>query len=222
MAKPYFRYIPDFEYVDRTSSGQKISDYTEVKNLFKRAKIRDDILNNLGFFTKYQVVGDDRPDNVAEKVYGDSNLDWLVMLCNNIIHFEDEWPMAQESFNNYLINKYGSYENAYATKHYVTSQVKDSQNTIIVPQGVIVPSDYSVTFYDQGLNQTITRSGAYPVSNYEYEVSVQNKKRNIFVIKPFYLALIIDDLEAVMPYGKGSSQYVSPSLVRGENIRLFQ
>ena len=144
------------------------------------------------------------------------------MLCNNIIHYENEWPMAQESFNNYLINKYGSYENAYTTKYYITSQVRDSQNTIIVPQGIIVPSDYSVTFYDEGLDQTITRSGVYPVSNYEYEVSEQNKKRNIFVIKPFYLALIIDDLETIMPYGKGSSQYVSPSLVRGENIRLFQ
>ena len=62
--------------------------------------------------------------------------------------------------------------------------------------------------------------------DYYYEQSFMNvyfnKKRNIFVIKPFYLALIIDDLETIMPYGKGSSQYVSPGLVRGENIRLFQ
>jgi len=222
MAKQYFSYVPNFEYVDRTSKGQNISDYTKVKNLFKRAKIRSDILGDISFFTKYQIIGDERPDNVAQKVYGDSNLDWLVMLCNNIVHFENEWPMSQESFDNYLLDKYGSYEALYSTRYYITGEIKNSQNIIIVPQGVIVPSDYSVTFYDEGLGQTITRSSVYPVSNYEYENGLQDKKRNIFLIKPFYIALIIDDLETVMPYGKGSTQYVAPGLVRGENIRLFQ
>ena len=144
------------------------------------------------------------------------------MLSNNIIHFENEWPMDEESFNNYLLNKYGTYENAYETRNYITSPIRDSQNTLIVPGGIIVPSDYSVTFYDEGLDQTITRFGVQSVSNYQYESALQNKKRNIFVIKPFYLALIIDDLEEIMPYGKGSTQYISPGLVRGENIRLFQ
>ena len=68
MPTPYFRQVPDFEYVSRLPNA-KISDYIRVKNLFKRGKLADDIFPNLNFFTKYQIEGDDRPDNVAFKVY---------------------------------------------------------------------------------------------------------------------------------------------------------
>ena len=74
MPNPYFRQVPDFEYVSRLPNA-KISDYIRVKNLFKRGKLADDIFPNLNFFTKYQVEGDDRPDNVAYKVYNESSVD---------------------------------------------------------------------------------------------------------------------------------------------------
>ena len=72
MANPYFRNLPEFDYVDRTRSGGSIGDYTRVKNLFKKGVLRQDIFQDLSFFTKYIVEGDDRPDNVAEIVYGDT------------------------------------------------------------------------------------------------------------------------------------------------------
>lgn len=221
MAQKYFRYVPNFEYVNRTSD-KSISDYTNVKNLFKRARLREDIFQNLTYFTKYQVIGDNRPDNVAYEVYDDANYDWLVMLSNNIVNLETEWPMTQESFEKYLLNKYGSYENLYNIKHYETSEIVDSQKRIIVPKGLIVPSDYSITYFDIGLNQYVTRSGIIEVTNYNYELNLQNEKRNIFLLKPYYISLILDDLDRLMPYSEGSSQYVSDSLVRGENIRLYQ
>ena len=80
----YFSELPDFEYVSRLPDA-KISDYIKVKNLFKRGLLRDDIFQNLAFFSKYQIVGDDRPDNVAFKIYRDSSLDWLVLIANNIM-----------------------------------------------------------------------------------------------------------------------------------------
>lgn len=221
MAQKYFRYVPNFEYVNRTSD-KSISDYTNVKNLFKRARLREDIFQNLTYFTKYQVIGDDRPDNVAHEVYDDANYDWLVMLSNNIVNLETEWPMSQESFEKYLLNKYGSYENLYNIKHYETSEIVDSRKRIIVPKGLIVPSDYSITYFDTGLNQYVTRSGLIEVTNYNYELNLQNEKRNIFLLKPYYISLVLDDLDRLMPYSEGSSQYVSDSLVRGENIRLYQ
>ena len=64
----YFRQVPDFDYVNRDSDGKSIGDYQVVKNLFKRVKIRQDILENIAYFTQYQIVGDDRPDNVAFKI----------------------------------------------------------------------------------------------------------------------------------------------------------
>ena len=88
MANNYFKNLPDFEYVNRTEDGKRISDYTKVKNLFKRGKLREDIFQNTTFFEKYQIEGDDRPDNVADKVYGDPTLDWVVLLSNNIINIQ--------------------------------------------------------------------------------------------------------------------------------------
>ena len=106
MAEKYFRNIPDFDYVNRTKNGQSISDYTQVKNIFKRGKLREDIFGDLTFFTKYQIVGDKRPDEVAYDEYGDENLDWVVLLSNNIVNLATEWPWSQEAFDNYLNNKY--------------------------------------------------------------------------------------------------------------------
>ena len=222
MAQKYFRNIPNFEYVDRTKDGQNISDYTEVKNLFKRGKLREDIFQDLTYFTKYKVVGDMRPDEVAYDVYGDANLDWIVMLSNNILNFENEWPMSQQSYDKYLLDKYGSYPNMYLDHHYETNEIKDSEDRVIVEKGLIVPSDWSITFYDTGLGQLVTRSSVYPVSNFEYEERIQNDKRNIFLLKDIYVGLVIDDVETVMPYTPGSTQYVSDRIVRGENIRLYE
>ena len=97
MPNPYFRNLPNFEYVNRTSDGSdiSISDYSTVKNLFKKGKLREDIFQNLAIFEKYQITGDDRPDNVADSVYGDSTLDWVVLVSNNIINIQTEWPMIQ-------------------------------------------------------------------------------------------------------------------------------
>jgi hypothetical protein len=221
MTQKYFRNVPNFEYVNRTKDGQNISDYTEVKNIFKRAKLREDIFQDLTYFTKYQVVGDARPDNVAFEVYGDANLDWLVMLCNNIMNLETEWPLTQESFDNYVMNKYGSYEQINATRHYETVEIQDSNKKVIVPAGLEVPSNYSITFYDSGLGQMITESKVYPVSNFEYESKLQEQKRNIYLLKANYIGIVIDDIEEIMPYTSGSSQYISDRLVRGENVRLY-
>ena len=78
----YFKKVPNFEYVSRLPDAN-ISDYIPVKNLFKKGALREDIFQDLAFFTKYQVQGDDRPENVAFKVYNDSSLDWLVLAANN-------------------------------------------------------------------------------------------------------------------------------------------
>lgn len=220
--KPYFRNIPDFEYISRLPGSTNISDYVRVKNLFKRAKIRPDILEDLNHFTKYKIIGDERPDNIAYKVYNTPALDWLVMMSNNIINLEDEWPMDQQSFYNYLIKKYTNEAGIHSIHHYETTEIKDSSGRIIIKKGLEVPSDYTVSYYDSGLKaqQAITNF-AEGITNYTYEEELQNEKRNIFVLKSKYIGLILDDLREIMPYKKGSTQFVSKTLVKGENIRLY-
>ena len=60
------------------------------------------------------------------------------------------------------------------------------------------------------------------VTNYEYEIDLQDQRRQIYVLKQNYLSIILTDMDRIMPYKKGSTQYVSETLVRGENIKLYQ
>ena len=337
MAKPYFRQVPNFEYINRNKDGKDISNYISVKNLFKRGKLRDDIFGNLAYFTKYQIIGDERPDNVAYKIYGDETLDWVVLLSNNILNIQTEWPLPQTSFDQVLLEKYGSYETLYSgVHHYETVEIKNSSGATVLPGGLTTPNtwrtngnfiqvtkttinqifagsagvatktvtvtmnngikglqigseiyinniservfngrfvvtsvltpfdDTAVSFtyelpsvpsvanptlsgneeaiftvdgnigvgnayyyeyYDDSIGSYTTLPSTQvvtPITNYEYEAKIENDKRNIFVLKPRYLNVIFNDLEDIMPYKKGSQQYVSETLKKADNIRLYE
>jgi hypothetical protein len=219
----YFRQVPDFQYVNRTADSQSISDYQTVKNLFKRGRLREDLFGNLNFFTKYKVVGDERPDNVAYKFYEDETLDWVVLLANNILNIQTEWPLPQSSFDNFLLEKYGSYQNMNAVRHYETTEVVNSNGITIIPAGLRVPSNFSTSYYDTGLGRKVTvRNFAVPITNYQYEQKIEDDKRNIFVLKGRYLNVVFNDMEELMKYKKGGAQYENATLKKGDNIRLYQ
>lgn len=223
MTTPYFRYVPNFEYVNRLRENRTITQYIQVKNLFKRGVIREDIFTDLTNFTKYSIVGDERPDNIANKVYGSQYYDWVVLLSNNVINYQNEWPMSQQSFQNYLDTKYITEQNLYSTHHYETKEVKDSYGFILVPAGLVVDKNFSYTFYDGGLGTEITKTNiTTEVTNYDYEVKKEDEKRNIYLLKKEYLSIITRNIKSSLLYKEGSSQYVNKNLVKGENIRLFQ
>ena len=218
----YFNLIPDFEYVSRLPDA-KISDYITVKNLFRRVVLREDIFSNLTFFTKYSIKGDDRPDNIAFEIYGDSTLDWVVLMSNNIINIQSEWPMPNDIFYDYLIDKYGDETTLYGgVHHYEANEVKTSNNKIIIASGTRVSVGQSVSFYDFGKQDQVTVTDvASPITNFIYEQNLNDKKREIFLLKKIYLNLVFDDIEQIMTYKEGSTQYVSETLIKGENIRLY-
>ncbi len=219
----YFNLIPNFDYVSRLPDA-KISDYIRVKNFFRRASLREDIYQNLTFFTKYPIEGDDRPDNVAQKVYENPSLDWLILLANNITHIPSEWPMSQIDFDEFLLEKYGDYNTLYnGVHHHETIEVKDRNEVIIVRAGLEVNSDFTQTYYDYYDAEMKTKSNiTRPVTNYEYEEKLENKKREIFILKQEYLTVILDDLDEMMPYEKGSTEFIDRNLKKAENIRLYQ
>jgi len=217
----YFRQIPEIQYPSRDENS-RISDYVTLKNLFKRATLREDIFANVVFFTKYQIKGDDRPDNVAYELYGDETLDWLVLLANNIVNVQTEWPLGQEAFYNYMIEKYGSEEALQSIHHYETIEVVNSVGQIMIPAKLIVPENFTTSYYDPFLQDYIERGNiTRAVTNYTYEDELQVKKRNIFTLKREYLDIIFDDLDAIMKYQRGSTQYVNETLKRTDNIRLY-
>ena len=222
----YFRKVPNFEYVNRLPESHSSSEYIEVKNLFKRGKIRDDIYQNVTYFTKYSIKGDDRPDNVAFDIYEDSKLDWVILLSNNIVNIQTEWPLTQQSFENYLLNKYGNQQTIHGTHHYETKEIKNSLGSIVLPEGLHVDQYFSIKFLAVNLGTYTEVGGAgdlitSEVTNYDYEVDLQDKKRQIYVLKQGYLNIVLTDMDRLMSYKTGSTQYMSETLVRGENIKLY-
>ena len=330
MTNSYFKQVPNFEYVNRTKGSQDISNYINVKNLFKRGRIRPDIFGNLSFFTKYKIVGDERPDNIAFKEYDDSSLDWVVLLANNMLNVYDEWPLPQNSLDEILLEKYGTYDELYSgVHHYETVEIKNIKGGIILPGGLETPKTWrtngnyiqaintkinqitgteskiaTVTMYN-GIKDLVVGSevyinnvsssvynGRFPVTsvlkvgdvvirftyvlpdiptvkqpeiggteqvtftvegtvgtgnayyyeyyddnayhtipaanmtqavtNYQYEIKKEDDKRNIYLLKPDYLNVVFNDMDDFMPYKKGAAQYVSDTLKKGENIKLYQ
>jgi hypothetical protein len=245
MTEEYFRKIPNFEYVSRNSDEKNIDDYVVVKNLFKRGKIREDIFENLVYFTEYNIVGDERPDNVAYKEYKDPQLDWVILLANNILNIQSEWPLTQRDFDTVMTEKYGTYENLYAgIHHYEAKEIKNTLNQVVIPEGTRLPElrrdyrkylpdqtlnpdydtmvPYFIEYYDSGLKKEVLHTGfVIPITNFEYEDKIENEKRNIFILKSQYVGIVLEDLDKIMPYKKGGEQYVSPTLKRADNIRLW-
>ena len=214
----YFDKVPDFEYVSRLPDAN-ISDYIPVKNLFKKITLKQDIYQDLTFFTKYKIKGNDRPDNVAFDFYGRSDLDWVVLTSNNILNIQSEWPLQQLEFNTFLLEKYGTYDNLNSTHHYETVEVKNSDDIVIVQKGLQVESTYSITYFDD--SGMVTQSPVVEITNHQYEEKLNDDKRIIFLLKPRYLNVIQDDFEELMTYKKGSSQYKTETMKTADNIRLF-
>jgi hypothetical protein len=215
----YFREVSDLLYQSQQTNRNSSYDYTRVKNLFRRAKIRDDFFKNATAFTKYKIIGEERPDQVAEKIYGSSEYDWVVLISNNILNTRTEWPLSDAEFSNYIERKYTEAELASA-HHYETTLVTDSRGKMIVPAGKIVDSNFTVKYYDDILDVLVTKNPVKLVSIYEYEIQQNDKKRNIYILRPRFLQTAIDDMRRIMSYGF-SSQYVDDGTKKGENLRVL-
>ena len=213
----YFRQLPNLDYPSLANERTSAYDYTQVKNIFKRAVLREDVLNAYVQFDKYLVQGDDRPDNVASKVYGDSSLDWVVLTTNNIINVRDEWPMSQGDLQNYLTNKYTSAQLSYI-RHYETLEIVDSYQRLIQPKGLIVEEGHSVTFVDRGVSKTESKTKS--MSYLEYEIDLNDAKREISILQPQYVEIYLRDMVNIMTY-KPSKQFISEKLKKTENPRLI-
>ena len=188
-------------------------------HLLRRVKINDLVKDNVLLFDFYQVKPGEKPEDVAFDFYGDSDFDWLVLTCNNIQNIQTEWPLTQRGFDAFLLEKYGTYEKINDTHHHETVETKNSEGVVMVTPGLKVSSDYSITFFDSGAYQTARP--VKEVTNYQCEEKLQTDRRNIFLLKPRYTQIALDDLEILMTYKKGSSQYKTRTLKTGDNIRLF-
>ena len=211
----YFRQLPNLSYPSLANDRKSAYDFQIVKNLFKRAVLRDDVINDITNFTRYSIEGDERADQIAYKFYNDSGLDWIILTANNIIHVRDEWPMSNRDFLTYINQKYTS-DQLSNVHHYETREIRDSSNTLIQKAGIYVKSDHSVTYIDEG--STITKSSIKTVSYLQHETDLNDAKRNILVLRRDYISTVLRDIGDVMEY-KRSNQFINDGLKETENPR---
>jgi hypothetical protein len=210
----YFRELPNLEYQSFLSSSRGSDEYLLVKNIFRRVKLRDDLQNVFTIFNKYEIQEGARPDTVAEELYGSSQYDWVVLIGAGIINVRNEWPLSDRDIYRYSEQLYGNDLNA--VHHYETKEIKDSNGRLILPAGKIVDSTFTIPDPNISIQ---TLNPVVGISNYEYEVRKNNKKRDIYVLKPAYLQQVINDTRKAMTYDR-SSQYVNDKLIRTENTRV--
>jgi hypothetical protein len=216
----YFRELPNLKYPSFLSEKNSSLEYIDVKNFFRRVKLREDLQNTLTVFNKYEIPMGLRPDNVAEELYGSATLDWVVITCAGIVNIRDEWPLDPVEIYNYSLNKYGT--NMDEIKYYETKEIRDTEGHLILPKGKRVNSDFTVKFYDNNLGTYVTKSGTNVrtgISNYVHETRLNDDKRFIFVLKNEYLQEFLNDFRDIMVYGK-SSQFVDDKTVKTENLNI--
>ena len=210
----YFRELPNLLYPSFLPEKTSSLDFIEVKNVFRRVKLRNDFFNNFTVFNKYEIPEGSRPDTVAEELYGSPIFDWVVLTTAGILNVRNEWPLSNRDLYNYTNNKYG--ESLNSTRFFETTEVKDSSGRLILPKGKVVDSGFTIP---NPTNPSATLNPVVGISNFIYETRINEEKRNINILRKEYLNEFIDDMKSIMTYSK-SSEYLDENTIRTENTNI--
>ena len=236
----YFRELPNILYQSPLLHKNSSADYIGIKNLFRRAKLYDYLNDNVSIFNKFVIGDGDRPDTIAESLYNDSSLDYVVVLVAGITNINHEWPLQDFQVYDYALQKYGTESKMFENHHYETFEIKDDKGRQILPPDLIVDKDFKMDGSALRFNSTytlISEAGntqlddkneytvstdniARAVSNFEHEISENEKKREINVLRNGYLSIFINDLRDVVKYDK-SSGYITNNLAKPENTNII-
>ena len=214
----YFQELPNISYPSLLPTRNKIEDRITVKNIFKRSKLRSDVDQSITGFDYYYVQDQQRPDVLAQELYDDSELDWVILTTNNIINIRDQWPLDSNELHSYILEKYGSEENILATHHHETRKIVDEFNRVVMPAGLEVDKNFTFK-YRNYTNTIITVNPVIEITNYDYENKLNEEKRKIKVLKPQYIGAFISEHKQIMNYGR-SSDFISKRLKSTYNPRV--
>ena len=214
---PYFRELPNISHVSLLPKRSRNDERLVVKNIFRRAIMRQDIFDSITSFDYYDIEDNMRPDTVARVIYNDPDLDWIVLIANNITNVRDQWPLSNNDLHEMMLDKYGSYEALENIHHYETTGIFDEDNRTILPKGLEVDGDFQFQYYSN--NSTITTNPVVPFTNYQYESKKNDAKRKIVLLKPTLVGVVVSDLRNMMKYKKTSS-YINRNLKESYNPRI--
>ena len=210
----YFRELPNLRYPSFLPEKISSLDYIEVKNLFRRVKLRDDLQNSFTVFDRYEIPEGARPDIVAEELYGNPEFDWIVLTVAGILNVRNQWPLNNRDLYNYCLDKYG--ESLNSNRFFETTEVKDTNGRMILPKGKVVDSNFTIPKPGE---PTATINPVVGISNFEYETRLNDEKRNIFILKEGYLQQFLNDIREIMTYDE-SSEFIDERTVQTENTNI--
>ena len=210
----FFRELPNLLYPSFLPEKTSSLDFIEVKNIFRRVKIRDDLQSSFTVFNKYEIPMGSRPDMVAEELYGVASFDWIVLTVAGILNVRNEWPLSNRDLYNYSLDKYGDSINS--NRFFETTEVKDSSGRLILPKGKVVDSNFTIPKPGE---PTATLNPVVGISNYEYETRLNDEKRSIYVLRLEYLQEFINDIRQIMTYEE-SSEFIDQRLIQTENTNI--
>ena len=171
----YFKNFPIIPY-DSVGDLQ----YKDVTNLLRRVGLRAKLKSNTSLYDTYSVKEGETPEMIAHKLYGDSNLHYIIMLVNDITDRYHQWPMSFMQFNEYLNDKYS---NPDAIHHYETTQSSGDTKVKIE-----IVNDVDEDAY----------TGLTPITNREFEESEQDKKRSIRLLDPSFVDQFVDEYKKLI------------------------
>ena len=210
----YFRELPNLRYPSFLREKKSSLDYIEVKNVFRRIKLRDDLQSNFTIFNKYEIGEGMRPDTVAEELYGNPEFDWIVLTVAGILNVRNEWPLNNRDLYNYCFDKYDDSLNS--VRFFETKEVKNADGKLILPKGKVVDSGFTIPNPN---NVSANLNPVVGISNYEYETRLNDEKRNIYVLREGYIQTFLNDIREIMTYDE-SSEFVDERTIQTENFYI--
>lgn len=209
----YFRELPNIQYQNFLQESSGSQDYILMKNIFLRGKLRDDLRINFVNFNKYTIGDGERPDQIAEKLYGNPTYDWIVIISAGITNIQDEFPLSSQQLYEYVTEKYGV-EGANDIRYYQTEEVRDSQKRLILPAGVTVDQNFQIPNPDDPALGFLRPVRGF--TNWEYETEKNDAKREINVLKRSYLNQFVLDMRDLSTY-KFNSEFINSQTIRVAN-----
>jgi len=208
----YFRELPNVEYQNFLSDSTGSLDYILMKNIFIRGKLRDDLQNVFTVFDKYVILENQRLDEIADELYGDPNLDWVIRICADIISYQNQTPLNAQQLYDFCVEKYGE-SGMLDVRYYETTEVKNSEGKLILPAGQVVDSNFTIP--NPELPQ-LTINPVTAITNFDYETQINDEKKTIYVLKPIYLGQFLDDMRDISTYGF-NSEFINEKTIRTTN-----
>jgi hypothetical protein len=190
----YFKTLPKILTTDANGNGIILT------NILTRVAVIPELLKNTLAYYSYDIQEGDTPEIIASKYYGTVDNFWLVMMSNQSIDPQWDFPLNYINFTAFIEDKYGSAANAQSqiVRYEQTTTTTDLTNggtpvveTIVIDETAynnFIPSS-TITIFSDGSQVSITTT-AEEINAYDYEISLNESKRNINLLNVLYLNTI--------------------------------